>query len=58
VLAIVISLALVKALGTSSAPRPGPATGSALPASVTAGITSVPGATLNAVGTGTAAPGT
>lgn len=60
VLAIVISLVLVKTLGTSPAARAGSgaATGTALPASVVAGVTSVPPATLNAVGTGTAAPGT
>lgn len=54
VLAIVLSLVLVKALGTSPAARPGPAAGSALPASVV----SVPPGTLTAVGTGAAAPGT
>jgi hypothetical protein len=60
VLAIVISLVLVKTLGTSPAARPGPAaaTGTALPASVVTGVTSVPPAALNEVGTGTAAPGT
>jgi Domain of unknown function (DUF929) len=59
VLAIVISLVLVKTLGTSPAARAGSAaaTGTALPASVVAGVTSVPPAALNAVGTGTAAPG-
>ena len=60
VLAIVISLVLVKTLGPARAARPGPAaaTGTALPASVVAGVTSVPPATLNAVGTGSAASGT
>ena len=54
VLAIVLSLVLLKALGTSTATRPGPAAGSALPAS----IASVPPGTLNTVGTGAAALGT
>jgi hypothetical protein len=54
VLAIVLSLVLVKALGTSPPARPGPAAGSALSAS----IASVPPGTLTAVGTGGAAPGT
>ena len=58
VLAIVISLVLVKALSPAARPGPTAATGTALPASVVAGVTSVPPATLNAVGKGTAAPGT
>jgi Domain of unknown function (DUF929) len=56
VLAIVVSLVLVKALSPAS--RPAAGTGTALPANVVAGVTSVPPATLNAVGAGTAAPGT
>jgi hypothetical protein len=58
VLAIVISLVLVKALSPAARPGPAAATGTALPASVVAGVTSVPPATLNTVGTGTAASGT
>lgn len=58
VLAIVVSLVLVKALSPTARPGPAAATGTTLPASVVAGVTSVPPATLNAVGTGTAAPGT
>jgi Domain of unknown function (DUF929) len=58
VVAIVASLVLVKALSPASRPGAAAGTGTALPASVVAGVTSVPPATLNAVGAGTAAPGT
>jgi hypothetical protein len=54
VIAIVVSFVLVKALGTSSAAKAGPAVGTALPASVARQITSVPPATLGSVGTGAA----
>jgi hypothetical protein len=53
VLAIVISLVLVKALGTSPSARTEPAAGAALPASVVANIASVPASALGSVGTGT-----
>jgi hypothetical protein len=58
VLAIVISLVLVKATSPAAPPGPAAATGIALPSSVVAGVTSVPPATLNAVGAGAAYGGT
>jgi thiol-disulfide isomerase/thioredoxin len=58
VLAIVISLVLVKALGTPPQAQTEPAAGAALPASVAASIGSVPASTLGAVGTGTTFPHT
>jgi len=54
VLAIVMSLILVKTLGSGTPASTGTAGGTALPAEVT----SVPGAVLNAAGTGTATPHT
>jgi hypothetical protein len=58
VLAVVISLVLVKALGPAPAGQARPATGAALPASAVANITSVPVSTLDTVGTGTTFPHT
>jgi hypothetical protein len=56
VLAIVVSLVLVKTLRTTPADQSGRAAGAALPASVTRNISSVPAGTLASVGTGTATP--
>jgi hypothetical protein len=58
VLAIVLSLVLVKTLGPAPSGQAGPAAGTALPASVVANITSVPASTLDTVGTGTTFPHT
>jgi Domain of unknown function (DUF929) len=55
VVAVVLAFVLVKALGTSSAAKAGPAGGTALPASVVRQITSVPAGTLGPAGTGAAA---
>ena len=58
VLAIVISLVLVKTLSPSPAAQAGPAAGVALPAGVAADVTSVPASTLTTVGSGTTFPQT
>jgi hypothetical protein len=58
VIAVVVALVLVKTVGSAGAPNPAAgqtATGTALPASVAAEVTTVPAATLNQVGAGAAA---
>jgi hypothetical protein len=59
VVAVVITLVLVKTLGSPGQQNPAAgqtATGTALPASVAAEVTSIPAGTLDRVGTGAAAP--
>jgi thiol-disulfide isomerase/thioredoxin len=53
---IVVAFVLVKTLGGGPSAKSGPASGTPLPASVAASITSVPASTLDAVGTGSAYP--
>ncbi len=59
VIAVVVTLVLIKTVGSPGASNPAAgqaATGTALPASVAAEVTSVPARTLDKVGTGAATP--
>ena len=52
VVAIVVAFIIIKLASSPSTTKPGPASGTALPASVTNSLTTVPATTLNTVGKG------